>query len=567
MTNKSFEYITNLQYSLKAANNELLAFKSGEKYTQLEDKIKKLINHYESQIKRLKKELEQAYRQQIKIREQWFEVFDDTEREHKKEIKKLQKKLNAMENRALKAERKVDLLTIELSESRKNHEKTIIELEDEKGKNQKLIAQLNHNYENSSIPSSLCINRKKIPNSREKTNRKPGAQKGHKHHGRKRQKPTSEPILLQPSSEILNDPDFKRTNKLITKQLVRLKIIVEAQDYQAYIYRNYKTGEKVHASFPDGVINDVNYDGTIKSFLYLLNNECCVSIDKCRQFLLELTEGKLDISKGMINKLNKEFSNKSKSERKEILQQLISSPVVHTDFTNAKVNGKNAYVLVSSTPDREAIYTFKETKGHKGIEGTPIEHYQGTLVHDHDVTFYKYGQNHQECLAHVLRQLKDSISNESERLWNKHMYDLIREMIHYKKTNIGIEIDIKAIEDFEERYDKILNEAYKEYEDVPYSKYYKDGYNLYKRLKEYKNNHLLFLHDNRVPTTNNMAERLLRNYKRKQKQAVSFRSKDSVNYYCNGASVLVKIRKNNEDFFKCVSDIFNKPIKNKDDVD
>ena len=32
-------------------------------------------------------------------------------------------------------------------------------------------------------------------------------------------------------------------------------------------------------------------------------------------------------------------------------------------------------------------------------------------------------------------------------------------------------------------------------------------------------NHLLFLHDLRIPATNNEAERLLRNYKRKQAQA------------------------------------------------
>ena len=34
-----------------------------------------------------------------------------------------------------------------------------------------------------------------------------------------------------------------------------------------------------------------------------------------------------------------------------------------------------------------------------------------------------------------------------------------------------------------------------------------------------KQNHLLFLHDFRVPATNNEAERLLRNYKLKQAQA------------------------------------------------
>ena len=54
-------------------------------------------------------------------------------------------------------------------------------------------------------------------------------------------------------------------------------------------------------------------------------------------------------------------------------------------------------------------------KGHDGIKGTVVEDYQGTLVHDHDVTFYKYGTGHQECLAHVLRYLKDSMDNEKDR--------------------------------------------------------------------------------------------------------------------------------------------------------
>ena len=39
------------------------------------------------------------------------------------------------------------------------------------------------------IPSSKCINRKKITNNREKTGRKPGAQPGHPHHPRKPMKP------------------------------------------------------------------------------------------------------------------------------------------------------------------------------------------------------------------------------------------------------------------------------------------------------------------------------------------------------------------------------------------
>ena len=58
----------------------------------------------------------------------------------------------------------------------------------------------------------------------------------------------------------------------------------------------------------------------------------------------------------------------------------------------------------------------------------------------------------------------------------------------------------------------------------PTNDYYRDGYNLFLRMEKYMQNDLLFLHNSRVPATNNEAERLLRNYKRKQAQAVTFQS-------------------------------------------
>ena len=85
------------------------------------------------------------------------------------------------------------------------------------------------------------------------------------------------------------------------------------------------------------------------------------------------------------------------------------------------------------TPDGKALYFAREKKGHEGVKGTVTEDYQGILVHDHDLTFYHYGANHQECLAHVLRYLKDSIDNEPERTWNKEMRSLVQEMIHFRK--------------------------------------------------------------------------------------------------------------------------------------
>ena len=104
-------------------------------------------------------------------------------------------------------------------------------------------------------------------------------------------------------------------------------------------------------------------------------------------------------------------------------------------------------------------------------------------------------------------------------------------MLHYRNGLGTDELDPKTVEDFEKRYDDIPLEAQKEYEDEPPGDYYREGYNLYLRLVKYKESELRFLHDKSVPSNNSLAERLARIYKRKQKQAMVFRSdKNFVQY-------------------------------------
>lgn len=555
--NASFDYITSLQYRLQAANRELLAFRSGEKYIKMEESHRKELNYLENMVKTLKQELAKANATIVTIRNQWFDIFEEVEKEREKERKAYEKKLKELEQRAWKAEKEREEALEKVTKQRHTIYKIETELEKEKGKNKKLTAQLHHTYENSSLPSSLSVNRKKITNNREKTGKKQGAQKGHKGYGRQKQIPTQAPILLPPPQEVLEDPNFKKTGKTISKQTVGIRVVLDVIEYHADVYYNSKTGERCHATFPEGVKDDVNYDGSIKAFLFLLNHDCCVSIDKSRTFLSELTQGKLRISRGMINKLSKEFSEKTEELRTETLKKMLLSPVMHTDFTNARENGKHAQVLVCATPKGEVLYYAKEKKGHEGIKGTAVEDYYGTLVHDHDKTFYHYGSNHQECLAHILRYLLDSIENEPERTWNKEMRKLIQEMIHYRNSiSEGEVAEISKVSAYETRYREILKKAKEEYEYIPASSYYKEGYNLYLRMEKYQKNHLLFLHDLRVPPTNNESERLLRKYKRKQKQAISFRSFEYIENLCKCMSVLVMMRKNGEPIFDKVSQIF-----------
>lgn len=565
-----FEYVTNLQYKIKALMAQVKAYESGEAYRRQQEEYEKKLREKDRTIEILKKKLEEAHLETVTVRNQWMQVFEDLEKEHKNALSKERRSLSKMEKRAMTAEAQRDQWHDKWKQQQSVLYAALTELEELKERNRKLAAQVNRDFENSSIPSSMQgPERKKIPNSREKTGRRPGGQPGHQGHCRKKHVPTETHEIPAPEKYV-NDPDYYETGKIIRKQKVVIQMSVKVIEYTAKEYRSRTTGARVHAPFPAGFVNEVNYDGTVKALAFLLSNECNVSHGKIRKLLSELTGGEVEISDGMINSLCEEFSSKSEPEKKEIVRRLMSSPVMNADFTNANVNGKSAQVLVLASPgDGAALYIGREKKGHEGIKGTPLEDYVGVVVHDHDKTFYSYGTKHQECTQHDCRYLISSKENEPDLEWNHQMHALFQEMLHYRNgLREEEELDPAVVAGFESRYDAILDKAQEEYEEQPPSKYYREGYNLSVRLREYKESELLFLHDKRVPANNSLCERLARIYKRKQKQAMVLRSQNNLRYICDGLSTVHLLRLNTENVYKEVATVFERkrPPKPKEEV-
>lgn len=550
-----FEFITGLQYKVKHLQHEVDVFKSGDKYIKMNSNFQAMLAEKTRELKRLRNEIADSRSQTVTVRNKWMQVFEDLQAEHAKAIHNKDGINKVLEERALKAERRVDELKDKNLALKRERYAIQTEVEEEKAKNQKLLSQIKKTHENSSIPSSMKPNHKPITNNREKSGKAPGGQLGHKGHGRKKQKSTKV-IDIPAPREYADNPDYEPTGKIIKRQRVGVKVLPYTEEYATQEFRNIKTGKLVYADFPAGVENDVNYDGSVKAFAFLLNNHCNVSMDKTREFLSEVTNGALQISKGMVCGLSREFSQKSKAEQAEAFSNLVVAPVLHVDFTTAKVNGKNVNVAICATP-QNAAYFAREHKGHKGIKDTPAELNPNTLVHDHDKTFYSYGHLHQECLVHILRYLLDSIQNEKNLTWSMLMRDLLREMIHYRNSlDTEEDLDPVKVAGFEERFGQILDIADHEYDYEPPNKYYKDGFNLKKRLREFKEAHILFLHDKNIPTDNNLAERLLRIFKRKQRQVMSFRSFSTLDYLCQSLTMLAQLRSRKVNIYKNVAEIF-----------
>lgn len=548
MKQRSPEY-----YTLKMADTDdpykINALLRGQNY-----QLKKKLDHYVTKWDDLSKALEEKYKEEIRIFRYQLECSkkeNEKAREKAKkdieEISRLRDTIGEKEDKFNELYEKYEKKISEYEKLIEDMEKKIKDLED---KNKKLLSQINKDFTNSSIPSSECRNRKIISNSRVKSTLSKGGQKGHSGHKRKRYEPDVIIELDMPEC-VKKDPSSYR-DTLITKSkdLVDIRVEVSNIRYLSRVYENIHDHSLVSSPFPQGVDNETNYGKGVRAFCLLINSYGNMPIRKTKEVLEHVSDNKISLSVGAIASLTKRFSDKCEKEKKQILSSLYLSPYMHHDATYLRNNGKKEYVYVSSN-GKDVLYQHFDKRNRESLDQTPIKDYQFTIIHDHEKNYFSYGSCHQKCLAHELRYLEDSIINEKDHDWNLKMKKLIQLTIHRFKTETLSSLDIEKIE---KEYDEILELGKSQYEKDPASKYYPDGYNTYKRFRDYKTEILYFLHHPEIPYTNNEAESRLRKIKRKARTVGSFRSSESLDAYCDFLSVIETGKSHNQNIYELIKE-------------
>jgi transposase/uncharacterized small protein (DUF1192 family) len=429
--------------------------------------------------------------------------------------------------------------------------------------NRSLKAKLSRNCDNSSMPPSACQNtRKTIHNSRVKTGRKPGGQPGHTGHKRKGRAPDETVRLKPPDACPYCSSALKPDGTVRSRQLTDLVITVRTVEYVTENHTCVRCNKQVYTPFPDGVVNEVNYGNNIRAVTTFLYSGCNVSKAKCASFIFEATGHELALSSGSIHNFLTGFSKKAQSAVLDIASEIKSSDIVGADATHTRSEGAQSYVYNYNSPN-SAIYQAFECKGLEPLNNSLLADYKGIIVHDHDMSYYNFGGGHAECNVHILRYLKGICQNEPDRKWASEMRALLCEANDRckKARKVGDEaLDDDTMAAIEARFDSIIATAESEYADVAglSAKYRPEGVALYKRLKEFKANHLAFIHDLNIPFDNNRSERDLRCVKKKTKQIGGFRStKNGEAPYCDYLSVTQTARLREMAVLKTVRDIFD----------
>lgn len=477
------------------------------------------------------------------------------------EIKSERKKFNS---RIKSLEKETECIPKLREENRKLKEKIVIlekenkELreENEKLKNEvdRLKSQINKDSNNSSNPPSSDIkpNKKVIPNNREKTSKKVGGQIGHK--GYNLSKEYVEKNIKQGNlvHEIKNIG--KVSKKYVSKYVLDIDVKVKAIEYRFY------ENEQGKIKIPKEFKTNVQYGEELKTMCVILNTNDIVPINKLTKFVSCITHGKINLSNGAAIKFTEELSEKLKNRLEEIENKVLNSEIMYTDATSTRCDGKNVNVRNYSTEEYTLLKANKG-KGKKYIEKTNIlNKFMGTIVHDHETVIYNYGKKHVECNVHISRYLKGNHENTKHK-WDKEMKSFLNGLNKYKNRLIEIgvlKISDKQLERYSKRYDEILKKAEQENIEETSRYYQKEEKKLIRRLKKYKDNHLMFIYDFSAPFDNNLSERELRHVKIKQKVSGQFKSKKGLQNYLDIKSYIITCCKKGVDFYIEIKKIFEK---------
>lgn len=477
---------------------------------QLKNKISEKDKRHlseESRIRSLSAELKAAMKRISSLKEEIDALTKEAE-----EFRKLYTECSRNLNAQLEAERK------EKRELKKKYEEAAKEL-----KRFKVDRTVSADSTNSNTPPSQDPFRRK-GSKRTRSGRHVGGQAGHPAHIRKHVKPDSVVTVLvreAPDGAVEKKDENGDTYYCVQKIGCRLETTVT--EYRYYIDSEH--GIKLPAAVMKRYrISGFAYAASLKAAVLYLNNRGAIALARLSSMVRELSGGRIDIKPSTIVKWNREFARLSEAERGRIAIKLLESDILHVDETGWNIDGKLEWMHAVSN-GRETLYFMTDERG--GADG-PIgflRDYHGIIIHDHFKCYYTRlpeNMKHGECNAHIERALQRGI-DEYDSAACREMYDLLQSALSRKKelTAQGKSaMDSGEIKEIVARYEMILRTELTRYsEENPKitAKTEADYIKLFRRMLAYRDEHLRFISDFRVPFTNTTAERCMRTVKSKKK--------------------------------------------------
>jgi transposase len=409
-----------------------------------------------------------------------------------------------------------------------------------------LVRKFGANSTNSSLPPSQDPHRAR--GAKRKTQgpkRQPGGQNGH------------EGATLAPDphpDHIENIPIDRRTLPAgrykpagyEARQVIDIEIRKQVTEYRAEILEDAHGGQFV-AEFPAGVTRPVQYGLALKARSVYLSQQQLIPYERiCDDFRDQCG---IPLSAGSVFNFNLEAFVLLAHFEAMAIQQLILESVLHADETGINVDGEGLWLHCLSNEKWTLFFPHARRGAEAMIAMGVLEHFRGTLIHDHWKAYFQFNCRHALCNAHHLRELTRAAEDDGQH-WAEKMHALLLE-IKDATTQAGGSVTEREAKSFRRRYRNILTRgdrecpppAPKDHPARPGRMARTKSRNLLERLRNFETETLRFMTDKLVPFTNNQGENDERMTKVQQKISGCFRSFQGAQIFCRVRSYLSTCRK------------------------
>ena len=341
--------------------------------------------------------------------------------------------------------------------------------------------------------------------------------------------------------------DMESATVAATRQVVDIPLPITATVVNHLQMRvKCACGHCCKGRFPESVNAPVSYGPNIMAMTSYLSTYQNVPFKRLTH-LFETVFG-LHISEGSVSNMLNAMRRLSKKPYEMIRRKVADGKVAGADETGVNVSGGNNWLWAF----QNAVATYlaiDKSRSHKVVnKHFSPEELGGTVWVTDRWPAYFMGDvgmdDHQVCIAHLLRNLTYTMQAFPDDAWSLDMLDLLRDSVHQRhQEHIGQDVRTRM----EERLDELLAR--------PPVHTREDGKEteldrLKKSIAKHRDHVFTFLSNPAVPPTNNDSEKALRPAKTKLKVSGCFRTEAGVENYATVASVMQTAVKNGQDPFE-----------------
>jgi transposase len=323
---------------------------------------------------------------------------------------------------------------------------------------------------------------------------------------------------------------------------------LEVTEHRAQIKCCPHCGEEVRAPFPTAVNAPAQYGVRFQSLLVYLNQQQLLPYERLAQLCADLFGQPL--SAGSVVAANERVHENLEPFARALVQQVPQAPVVHLDESGLRVQGRLHWLHVASTGQLTSYGVHAKRGGEAmnafGIVGACRQ----WVVHDHWKPYFAYQEClHALCNAHLLRELK-FLWEEARELWAWQLSELLLAFDRRRRRREFTERQFKRAL---KAYHAIVRRGRRRHpRKAAGHPAQGKAANLLDRLEDFDLSILAFLLDERVPFTNNQAERDIRMIKVQQKISGCFRTLQGARSFCRIRSYISTCRKQGRNIWEAM---------------